>query len=231
MADQDPIGRYVQFGNMDGDLRGFRIIGIVGDVRELSPETLPGPLFYGYYQQRMANRYSVVLRTGATAAVAPAARQVVREIDPDLPVQVRTVEEAFDRAVSGRRFSLTLIGVFSAAALILATLGIYGLISYLVAERTREIGIRLALGAEPPHVLRLVLGKGTMLAVIGMAVGLVIALGLTRLLKGMLFGVTPTDPFAFAAVILLTLSAVLTASYLPARRALRVAPVTAMRTE
>jgi predicted permease len=229
--DQDPIGRYVQFGNMDGDLRGFRIVGVVGDVRELSPETLPGPLFYGYYQQRMASRYSVVLRTGVSSAVASAAREVVRDVDPDLPVQVRTVEDAFDRAVAGRRFSLTLIGVFSVAALILATLGIYGLIAYLVAERTREIGIRQALGADSSHVLRLVLGTGAQLAVIGMVVGLVAALALTQLLEGMLFGVTPTDPVAFAAVMLVTSSAVLIASYLPARRALRVAPVTAMRTE
>ncbi len=112
---QDPIGRFVQFGNMDGDLRGFRIVGVVGDVREISPETLPGPLFYGYYRQRMATRFSVVLRTTMAGSIAPTARQVARQIDPDLPVQIRTVEDAFDRALAGRRFSLTLIVVFSAA--------------------------------------------------------------------------------------------------------------------
>ena len=228
---QDPIGRYVQFGNMDGDLRGFRIVGIVGDVRELSPETLPGPLFYGYYKQRMTSRFTVVLRSDLAHTMAPTARQVVREIDSDLPVQIRSVEEALDRALAGRRFSLTLVGVFSAVALILATLGIYGLISYLVAERTREIGIRLALGADSRDVLRLVLGKGAVLAASGMLVGLVTALALTRLLKGMLYGITTTDPIAFGAVMLLTLGAVLIASYVPARRALSVAPVTAMRQE
>jgi putative ABC transport system permease protein len=228
---QDPIGRYIQFGNMDGDMRALRIVGIVTDVREISPETLAGPLFYGYYRQRMASRFSVVVRTAIADGVVPGARQIVRTIDPDLAIQVRTIEEAFDRALSGRRFSLTLIGVFSAAALVLATLGIYGLISYLVAERTREIGIRLALGAESTDVLRLVVGKGATLAVVGITVGLVVALALTQLLKGMLFGVTPTDPIAFGTVMAVTLGAVIVASYVPARRAMRVAPVVALRTE
>ena len=226
---QDPIGRFVQFGNMDGDLRGFRIIGVVGDVREISPEVLPGPLFYGYYQQRMASRFTIVLRTGVTDAVAASAGAVVREIDPDLALQIRTVEEALDRAVAGRRFSLTLVGVFGIAALTLATLGIYGLISYLVAERTREIGIRLALGAESSDVLRLVLRKGALLAAVGSSIGLIASVGITQLLEGMLFGVSATDPRALGTVLLVTLAAVLMASYVPARRATRVAPVIALR--
>ena len=226
---QDPIGRFVQFGNMDGDVRGFRIVGVVGDVREISPETLPGPLFYGYYRQRTATRFSVVLRTTMAGSIAPIARQVVRQIDPDLPIQIRTIEDVFNRALAGRRFSLTLIVVFSAVALLLATLGIYGLISYLVAERTREIGIRLALGAASTDVLRLVVGKGAALAAVGLGAGLAAALGLTRLLRGMLFGVTATDPTAFMVVALITSAAVVLASYVPARRAMRVPPVMAMR--
>lgn len=227
----DPIGRFVQFGNMDGDLRGFRIVGAVSDVREVSPETAPGPLFYGYYKQRMASRFTVVVRTEQATALAPFVRQLVREADPELPVQVRHVEDAFDRVFAGRRFSLTLTGAFSVVALILAALGIYGLISYLVTERTREIGIRLALGAEPRDVLHLVVGKGLVLALGGIAVGLGAAIVLTRFLEGMLFGVTATDPLAFGGVMLLTLIAVTAASYVPARRAMRVAPVIAMRAE
>jgi predicted permease len=229
--DQDPLGRFVQFGNMDGDLRGFRIVGVVSDVREVSPETVPGPLFYGYYKQRMATRFTMVVRTEMATALAPTVRQIVREADPELPLQLRTSEEAFDRALAGRSFSLTLIVAFSAAALILATLGIYGLITYLVAERTREIGIRLALGAESTDVLRLVLGKGLVLAIGGIVVGLSAAMGLTRFLEGMLFGVTATDPVSLAAVMLVTLLAVVVASYVPARRAMRVAPVIAMRAD
>jgi len=226
---QDPLGRFIQFGNMDGDLRGFTVIGVVGDVRENSPESPPGALFYANFRQRMNPRFSIVLRSAQGAAIAPTVRQIVREIDPSLPIQVRTADEALNRAMAGRRFSLTLIAVFSGAALILATLGIYGLISYLVAERTREIGIRLALGAASGDVLRMVVGKGAVLAAGGMALGLVVSLALTSVLKGMLFGVTATDPVAFAGVILVTLGAVLIASYLPARRALKVAPVTALR--
>ena len=170
-------------------------------------------------------------RSAQATSLAPTVRQVIRELDPSLPVQVRSVDEALDRAVAGRRFSLTLIAVFSVAALVLATLGIYGLISYLVAERTREIGIRLALGAASGDVLRMVVGRGALLAASGMLVGLAASLGLTGLLKGMLFGVTATDPVAFLAVIAVTMAAVLGASYVPARRALKVAPVTALRGE
>jgi putative ABC transport system permease protein len=228
---QDPLGRFIEFGNMDGDLRGFTVVGVVGDVRESSPEALPGPLFYANFRQRMNPRFSIVVRSAQTASLAQTTRQVIREIDPAVPVQIRTVDDALNRAIAGRRFSLTLIGVFSVVALVLATLGIYGLISYLVAERTREIGIRLALGAASSDVLRMVLGKGATLAAGGMAVGLIASLGLTGLLKGMLFGITATDPIAFAGVIALTMTAVLGASYLPARRALKVAPVTALRGE
>jgi predicted permease len=227
--DQDPLGRFVQFGNMDGDLRGFRIVGVVSDVREVSPEAVPGPIFYGSSRQRMASRFTVVIRTGTAASLAPAIRQLARAADPELPLQVRTVEEAFDRALAGRRFSFTLIAVFSGVALVLATLGIYGLIAYLVAERTREIGIRLALGADARDVLKLVVSQGAALATGGIVVGLLAAFGVTRFLKGMLFGITETDPVAFAGVVVLTLAAVIGASYVPARRAMRVEPVTAMR--
>ena len=155
----------------------------------------------------------------------------MRQVDPEVPIQMRTVDDAFERALAGRRFSLLLIGVFSGCALVLATLGVYGLMAYLVAQRTREIGIRMALGAESTDVVALVVGRGVRLAVIGVAIGTGAALGLTRLLDGMLFGVTATDPLAFASVGALTLVAVLAATLLPAWRALKVAPVVALRAE
>jgi len=228
---QDPLGRFVQFGNMDGDLRGFRIVGIVSDVREVSPERAPRPTFYGYYRQRMASSFTVVVRSPQADRLSGPAQQVMRAADPGLPIQVRRVEDAFDRALAGRRFSLSLIAVFSIVALTLATLGVYGLISYLVAERTREIGVRLALGAEPGDVLRLVLGRSVVLAAAGIALGLAVALASSRVLEGMLFGVTSTDPVAYGLVVALTLTVVVLASYVPVRRALRIAPANALRAE
>jgi putative ABC transport system permease protein len=226
---QDPIGRFIQFGNMDGDRRGFRIVGIVGDVREISPEAVPGPLFYGYYQQRVTSRFSVVLRTAPIAPLGELLQQTVRELNPDVPVQARRIEDAFDRSLAGRRFSLVLIAVFGVSALLLAMLGIYGLIAYLVAQRTKEIGIRMALGASSRDLLRLIVGKGLTLAVVGTSVGVVSALALAKLVEGLLYGVTAYDPVAFGSVIALTLIAVLIASYVPARRALKIAPVDSLR--
>ncbi len=190
-------------------------------VRSSTATTSSGP--------RLASAWSS--RPRPRPALTTAARQIVRSVDPEVPLQVRTVEDAFDRALAGRRFSLLLIGVFSACALVLATLGVYGLMAYLVSQRTREIGIRLALGAESTDVVALVVGRGVRLAVIGVAIGGVAALLLTRLLDGMLFGVTATDPIAFASVIAVTLTAVLAATWVPARRAMKVAPVVALRAD
>jgi putative ABC transport system permease protein len=226
---QDPLGRFVQFGNMDGDRTGFRIVGVVGDVREITPEAQPGPLFYGHYRQRGASRFSVILRGDSMEATAASAQQIVRQLDPDIPVQTRRIEDAFDRSLADRRFSLILIGAFSVSALLLAMLGIYGLISYLVAQRTREIGIRMALGASSRDLVRLIVGKGATLAIAGTGVGLVVALALTKLMEGLLYGITARDPVAFGSVVAFTLAAVLAASYLPARRALKLAPVDSLR--
>ncbi|MEX2283060.1 MAG: ABC transporter permease [Gemmatimonadota bacterium] len=230
---QDPIGRFIQFGNMDGDLRAFRIVGIVGDVREISLERAPEPLFYGSARQRSgaATSFSIVVGGTDAAAANLAAQQMVRQLDPQLPVVVRTFQEKVDRTLSGRRFSLTLIGVFGSAALILATMGLYGVISYVVAQRTREIGIRIALGASARSLVSVVVGRGATLALVGIAIGLAAALTLTRLLEGLLFGVTAADPIALASVIGLIASAVIVASYLPARRALRVAPIITLRSD
>ncbi|HYE88634.1 MAG TPA: FtsX-like permease family protein, partial [Vicinamibacterales bacterium] len=205
------------------------IVGIVGDVRESSTEALPGALFYGHYRQRGTARYSVVMRAESIDAVAPAARQIIRQLDPDIPVQTRTVEDALDRTHAGRRFSVVLIVAFAAAALMLAALGLYGLIAYLVTQRTREIGIRMALGASRRELLRLIVGKAANLALFGVVVGVIAAFALSRMVEGMLYGVTARDPLAFGVVILLTIAAVLLASYLPARRALKVTPVESLR--
>ncbi|MEZ5319536.1 MAG: ABC transporter permease [Vicinamibacterales bacterium] len=229
--DRDPIGRFIQFGNMDGDPRGFRVVGVVGDVRELSPETPPGPLFYVDYRQRPghASGFSIVVAGPESARQPQVMQRIVRDLDAGLPVTIHSIEDAFDAALSGRRFNLLLIMVFGLAALALATLGTYGLITYLVAQRTREIGIRMALGAGTASVMRLILGAGLRLAAVGTVIGVAASLGLSRLLDGLLFAVSATDPAAYAIVIVATIGAVLAASLVPALRATRIPPTESLR--
>lgn len=229
--DRDPIGRFVQFGNMDGDLRGFRIVGVVGDVREITPEAAPGPMFYADYRQRpgQAARASIVVEGGDTTLAANAQR-ILRELAPGVPVQVRTLADAFDAALRGRRFNLVLITVFALTALVLAVAGTYGLISVLVAQRRREIGIRVALGADTTSVLALVMRQAARLAAIGAAVGLAASLLMTKLVDGLLFSVEPTDPPTLAAAAVVVSLAVVAASVVPAWRAASVAPTDALRT-
>jgi predicted permease len=229
--DRDPIGRFIQFGNMDGDRRGFRVIGVVGDVRELPLEDPPDPILYGSYRQRPNSvwRVSLIVRGPEPGSVVGAVQRIVREVNPELPIVMRTVDGAFNAALADRRFSLLLISIFGVSALVLATLGLYALIAYVVQHRTREIGIRMALGATAGDVAGLVVGRGVVLAVIGCVAGLAGGLALTRVVQGLLFGVTPTDPTVLAAVLAITLAASIGATLLPARRATRASPVASLR--
>ncbi len=165
-------------------------------------------------------------------ALASALLRGVHQLDPDQPVaEVRPMEEVVDQAVAGARFNTQLLGVFACVAFLLAAVGIYGVISYDVTERTNEIGIRMALGAQPADVLKLVMGQGARLAVYGIAAGLLGAAALTRLMGAMLFGVSPTDARTFALISILLAIVALGASYLPSRRAMALDPVTALRHE
>ena len=223
--DRDPIGRYIQFGNMDGDRRGFRIVGVVGDVRELSPEAPPGPLFYVDYRQRpgQASRVSFVV-AGGGADLSVMAQQRLRQLEPNLPLIVRRLDETFDASLNGRRFNLLLITVFGVTALVLAVLGTYGLVSFLVAQRRREIGIRLALGANTTSVLNLVIWRGARLAIAGAILGLIAAVLLGRLVDGLLFAVSATDPMTLLLAVAVTTLAVVAASLGPAWRATAISP-------
>jgi ABC-type antimicrobial peptide transport system permease subunit len=217
---------------MDGDLRPYTVVGVVGDVRDQNLANEPTPTFYAYQPQRQnaADEFHVVMQTaGDPTAVIASARAVVRQLKPDVPSVLRTMEMVVSTSVADRRFILVLIGVFGAAALVLATLGVYSVISYLVTQRRQEIGVRIALGAQRGDVLSLVLGQGALLAVIGIIVGAIGALFLTRLLKGLVFGVSTTDPIAFGGVIVLLGLVALIASWLPARRATRVDPMDVLR--
>jgi putative ABC transport system permease protein len=173
-----------------------------------------------------------VLRGGGErAALAAAAREQVRALDRNLPVNFESMGAIFSRGVANRRYSMTLLGAFAAGALLLSLVGIYGVMAYAVAEHTRELGIRVALGARGADIYRLIVGQGMTLALVGVAIGLAASLAMTRLLAGMLYGVTPTDPVTFASVSLLLVAAALAACFFPARRATRVDPMVALRSE
>ncbi len=223
---RDPIGRFIQFGNMDGDLTGLRVVGVVGDVRELSPEIAPGPMLYVNARQRpaAASSFSVIARGPGMAALAEPVRRLMREVLPESPYELTTVDAGFDRAVGSRRFNLWLIAAFAVAALGLAMLGVYGLVAYAVSQRAREMGIRIALGAEPASLVRLVLARAAWLTLFGSAIGLVLALLASRAVRGMLFGVTAADPQVLGGVAVMMLAAAMAASYLPARRILGQTP-------
>jgi predicted permease len=228
---ESPIGKIIQYGNMDGDMRPFTIVGVVGDVRDQSLAADPTPTFYAYLPQRQhGNSLRVVIQTaGDPTSVIASARAIVRRLRPDVPPVLRTMETIVSTSVADRKFVLVLVGVFGGAALLLATLGVYSVVSYLVTQRRQEIGVRIALGAQRGDVLGLVLRQGAMLAVIGIAVGGIGALFLTWLLKGLVFGVSTTDPIAFGGVISLLIAVALVASWLPARRATRVDPMNVLR--
>jgi putative ABC transport system permease protein len=229
---QDPVGRLVQYGGMDGDLRPFVIVGVVGDVRERGLDAEPRPTFYANVGQRpmgVFGRHEIVLYGGDPLAVTTTARRILREMNPEIPVRFRTLEEVFSAFLADRRFSLMLLGIFAGTALLLAVSGIYGLVSYVVAQRTREIGIRLALGAPAGTVLGMVVRGGVLLTIAGVVAGLLIALASTRLLSGLLFGISTTDPLTFIAVPLLLIGVAAIASFVPARRSTRVDPIIAMR--
>jgi predicted permease len=229
---EDPVGKIIQYGNMDGDLRPFTVVGVVGDVRDDNLASEPQPTFYAYYPQRprAAYRMYVVMQTtGDPGPVMASARAIVRGLRPDVPPVLQTMETVVSTSVADRKFVLLLVAAFGAAALLLATLGVYSVISYIVTQRRKEIGVRIALGAQRGDVLGLVLRQGALLAILGIAVGALGSLALTRLLAGLVFGVSTTDPLAFVGVIVLLASVALVASWLPARRAARVDPMNVLR--
>src|SRR5215213_3197487 len=230
---EDPVGQTIQFGNMDGDLRLLHVVGVVGDVRADGLDQPMAPTVYGNALQRVpSSDYTVVARGQIEAsALVPAMREVVRGLDPQLPLKFRTLDQVFSSSLDRQRFSLVIFAVFGVAALLLAAMGIYSVTSYAVAQRTQEIGIRMALGAQMKDVLTLVLRSAMSLVLIGAALGLAGAYAATRVMSSLLFGVTATDLITFVAVPLLLLLVALVASVIPARRATKVDPLVALRYE
>jgi putative ABC transport system permease protein len=225
---EDPIGKRLKIISSPW----MSVVGVVGDVHHTGLSTLPNPEIYLSHLQEPQTSLAVMIRTSVDPLqLATAARERVQLLDKDQPVTVTTMEEIFSQSVAGQRFNALLLGVFAALALILAAIGIFGVINYSVAQRTHELGIRIALGAQRSDVFRLVIGDGLLLVLVGVALGAGGAYALTRLLRGLLFGVSPTDALTYAIVSALVIGVSLFACYLPGRRATKVDPLEALRYE
>jgi putative ABC transport system permease protein len=229
---QDPIGHTIEFGNMDGDLRLLTIVGIVGDVHEYGLDQAPRPTVYGDLFQRPLPAITLTMLSDSDpSTITSAARQILHEMNPEIPPRFGTFSQIYSESLSPRHFNLILVGLFGAVALLLATAGVFGVMAYSVSRRTREIGVRVALGATSSDVLTMILTQGLRTVLMGIVIGLAAALALTRALQSMLFGIKATDPLTFSAVILLLVMTALLACYIPARRAAEVDPMVALRYE
>jgi predicted permease len=229
---QDPIGHTIDFGNMDGDLRLLTIVGIVGDTRQYGLDEPSRPTVYvNLFQRPRAAITLTMLSDADTRLVTSAARGILQDLDPEIPARFRTLSQVYSASLGSRRFNVILIGFFGITALLLATAGVFGVMAYSVSRRTREIGVRVALGAGSGEVLRMILRQGLRTIFIGVAIGIAGSLALTRTVESLLFGVTATDPLTFGGVTLLLVGAALLACFIPARRATKVDPMVALRYE
>jgi len=232
---EDAIGKRLKVGPADSPNAWLTVVGVVGNVRQTGLQVQKLEFYVPYVQERrsfMAPRDLVVRTKADPAVIAAAVRKAVWSVDKDQPVSnVRTVNEVFSAAISQERFQALMLGLSAALALVLACVGLYGVISYSVVQRTHEIGVRMALGAQPVDVLSLVIRQGMSLTFVGLVVGIVAGTFVTRVLTDMLFGVTPRDPLTFAGVPVLLLIVAFLACYIPAQRATRIDPLEALRYE
>jgi putative ABC transport system permease protein len=235
----DPIGQRLKPGRPDAKNPWYKIVGIVGDVRHQGLETEPMPELYFPYLQTPESQNTVaitryatlILRTAADpSSLAGVLRREVLAVDSDQPAAyIMTMEQMIAESLTYQRLSMILLGLFAALALLLGAIGLHGVIAYLVTLRQREIGIRMALGAQKTDILKLVVREGLVLALIGVAIGLAGAYGLTRAMSSLLFSVSPTDSAIFFGIALLLMGVALLACYIPARRATKIDPMIAIR--
>ena len=242
LSNADPLSQRLIVGRMYGDPRARQIVGVVNDVKQFSPGTSAPPMIFMPITQvpdkvmltttKTVPMKFAVRTAGDPLSLSAAVRQEMRHLDASLPVtNLRSMEQILSRSIASERFSMSLLGSFAAIGLILAGVGIYGVMAYSVTQRTHEIGIRMALGAQAGDVLKLVVGQGMLLALFGVAIGLIAAFALTRLMSSLLYGVSATDPMTFVGISLLLAGVALLACYIPARRATKVDPMVALRYE
>jgi len=230
---EDPIGKRIHQGGVKQDAPWETVIGVVGRVKQYTLDADSRMAMYRYQPQSVGRAMSLVLRSGADPQkLAASVKAEIRAIDPDLPLySIRTMDERVAESLARRRFSMTLLTLFAGLALALATIGIYGVMAYLVSQGTREIGIRMALGATQEGILGLILKQGMTLAVFGVLLGLGGALALTRFLASLVFGVGTTDAVTFGSIAGLLGVVALIACYVPARRAAQIDPMISLREE
>jgi predicted permease len=230
---QNAVGKRIHFGGVTAKEPWVTVIGVVGRIKQYTLDSDSRIAFCLPQTQHVTRAMNVVVRSAIdSAALASAVKQQIHELDSDLPLyNVRTMTQRVDESLARRRFSMLLLAVFACLAFVLATIGVYGVMAYLVSQGSREIGIRMALGATPGGILSLVLRKGMILALSGVAIGLGGAFALTRLMRSLLFDVKATDPLTFIAISLLLTVVALLASYIPAHRASRIDPVVSLRYE
>jgi putative ABC transport system permease protein len=228
----DPIGKRIKIGPPDNN-PWLTIVGVVQDIHQTGLEYPIGFTVYEPLAQSVGNDESVAIRTqGDPAAIISEVRSELHRIEPTLLVdKIETMDQRIEDSVSPRKLNLFLFGLFSALALVLASIGLYGVVAYSVGQRTQEFGIRMALGAQPRDVLRLVLTQGLKLALAGTVIGITVALALSSVVRQLLFGVRPADPFTIACVALILTIVALVACWLPAFRASRIEPTQALRIE
>jgi putative ABC transport system permease protein len=227
---EDPLGKQIKLAE-DGSL--VMVVGVVGDAKHYWLEEQQKPQMYDAYSQDPGIFATAVIRTTVEPlSLTEPVRQAVWKVDADQPMwKIRTVEFLVNRSTADRKFLMALMGIFASLALVLTIIGLYGVISYLVNQRTQEIGIRMALGAQMRDIMRMVLKQGMVLVLTGVALGLAAAWILTRLMSRLLYQVSATDPLTFAAIASLLVTVALLACYIPARRATKVDPLVALRYE
>jgi putative ABC transport system permease protein len=231
---ENTIGKRFKLGGPDEDRPWMTIVGVAGDVRQMGIEEPVKAEMYLPYKQIKNDQWfaprDLVIRTSVDPlGIVAATRREIHQVDPDQPISnIRTMDEVLGEETASRRLGMTLLTIFAALALLLATLGIYGVLAYFVVQHTQEIGVRVALGAQRRDILRLVLKKGMLLTLLGVGIGLGAAFALTRLMASLLYGVSSADPLTYAAIALLLTMVAFGACYLPARRATRIDPMVAL---
>lgn len=228
---EDPIGKRINFGNI-ATTPWVTIVGLVGNVRHLGLDIEPRPEVYRPYGNNPLTGPMIVVHTAIDpGTVIPSIRAAIRGIESAMPIEVNPVERLVELSTAPRRFSMLLLGIFAGVAMALAVVGIYGVISYSVTQRTHEIGLRMALGAQSAQVLKMIVGEGLALTATGIAIGVAGALAVTRVMTALLFEISATDAMTYATVSAVLLFVALVACYIPARRATQIEPNVALRYE